>query len=173
MINPKKCSLNYRFTGLVIRCLLLFILSFVSLNTLISKPTIYFELDDYGFSSTTIYLNENGIASDRDIAIVEENNNPDVTICLGNSVNCTHTVIVTEMPGINSKSVHFDDMGISCDYNLYISNIAFSADIKYAFTNDPQKADIVINLKDSTMELTKKQLIALIDTFAPLFLKRN
>jgi len=142
-------------------------------NSLLCKPTISFGLDDFGISSTSIYINDIGITSDKDIAIVDEDNNPDIIICIGNSINCTHTVIVSKMPGINTISVHFDDMGIMCDYNLHITDLALRADIKYAFTDDPLKADIVINLKDSTMELTRKQLIALIDTFAPLFLKRR
>ena len=108
------------------------------------------------------------IGCDKTIAVVGENNHPDILICIGNDDdNCTHEVVISKLPCISSKSVHFSDMSIGCDRNLYITDIAFMPDIKYAITDDPQKAVVVIYLKDQTLLINKKQLIALIDTFTP------
>jgi len=57
----------------------------------------------------------------------------------------------------------------------YINDQGFvvSPDIKYGFSDNSQKTDLVINFNDSTLSLSNKQLVAIIDTFAPLFLKKH
>lgn len=145
----------------------------VLIGSLYCKPKVSFYLSTYGIGSESIYLNDLGIGSDRTIAIVGLNSQPDVIICLGSSTNSTHDVSVSNTLNMDAIDVHFSDFSIGCDHDLYITDFAISEDIKYAFTDNPQLADLVINLQDSTLSLNKKQLVALIDTFAPQFLKRH
>lgn len=146
--SKNHCSLQPRLLSLLI-------LVFVTTG-IFCRPTINFYLDTLGIGSESIYLNDMSIGCDKTIAVVGENNQPDILICIGNDDNCTHEVVISKLPSISSKSVHFSDMSIGCDRNLYITDIAFMPDIKYAFTDDPQKADVVIYLKDQTLSINKK-----------------